>query len=79
MEVMLAAEGSKAEPSIEELKAQYKMLDQKAADIRAKLQETTDAQQKAELEAVLKKIAMKQEQIKIMAEKIKAAQEQKKN
>jgi len=50
IEVMLAAEGSKAEPSIEDLKAQYKMLDQKAADVRAKLQETKDAQQKAELE-----------------------------
>ena len=79
VEVMLAAEGSKAEPSIEELKAQYKMLDQKAADVRAKLQETKDAQQKAELEDVLKKIAMKQEKLKAEAEKIKAAQEQKKN
>jgi len=53
------------------------MLDQKAADVRAKLAETQDAQQKAELENLLKKIAAKQEMIKAQAEKIKTAQEEK--
>ena len=75
----LEAEGTNAEPTIEELKKEYKMLDQEAADIRAKLQETKDAQQKAELENVLKKIAMKQEKLKAKALEMKAAQEQKKN
>ena len=76
---MLAAGGTNAEPTIEELKNEYKMLDRKAADVRAKLEKTEDAQQKAELENLLKKIATKQEMIKVQAEKIKAAQEQKKN
>jgi hypothetical protein len=75
----LEAESANADPTIEELKQEYKMLDQKAADIRAKLAETQDSQQKAELEDMLKKIATKQEMIKAKAEKIKAAQEQKKN
>jgi BlaR1 peptidase M56 len=79
IKTMLAVEGAKTEPTIEELKKEYQKLDQKAADVRAKLAETQDAQQKAELEDLLKKIAMKQEQIKIEAEKIKASPEQKKN
>lgn len=73
----LKDESANVDPTIEESKNEYKMLDQKAADVRAKLQETKDAQQKAELEDLLKKIAMKQEQIKAKALKIKAAQEQK--
>jgi hypothetical protein len=76
---MLKADSANAEATIEDLEKQYQMLDQKAADVRAKLAETQDAQQKAELEDLLKKIAMKQEQIKIEAEKIKAAQEKKRN
>jgi hypothetical protein len=78
IKVMLASDSPNAEPTIEELKKEYKMLDQKAADARAKLAETQDAQQKAELEDLLKKIAAKQEMIKVQAEKIKATQEQKK-
>ena len=77
IKAMLAADSVKAEPTIEELKKEYKMLDQKAADVRAKLAETQDAQQKAELENLLKKIAAKQEMIKAQAEKIKTAQEEK--
>ncbi len=63
----------------EGLEKQYQELEQKAADVRAKLAKTKDAQEKAELEDMLKKIAMKQEQLKIEAEKIKAAQAKKKN
>lgn len=76
---MLAAAGPNAAPTIEELKKEYMMLDQKAADVRAKLEKTEDAEQKAELENLLKKIAAKQAIIKVQAQKIKAAQEQKKN
>jgi DNA repair exonuclease SbcCD ATPase subunit len=62
------------EPSIEELKKEYAMLDQKAADVRAKLEKTQDPGQKADLENLLKKIASKQEMIKAQAMKIKALQ-----
>jgi len=78
VKTMLAAGTTNSEPTIEELKKESMMLDQKAADVRAKLEKTEDAQQKAELEDLLKKIAAKQEKIKVYAEKIKAAQEQKK-
>jgi len=78
IQAMLAAGSTNAEPTIEELKKEYMMLDQKAADVRAKLEKTEDAGQKAELENLLKKIATKQEMIKAQAEKIKAAQDQKK-
>jgi hypothetical protein len=73
------AASANVEPSIEELKKEYAMLDQKAAEVRAKLEETQDPEQKAELENLLKKIATKQEMIKAQAMKIKAAQEQKKD
>jgi len=79
IESMLAAGGTNAEPTIEQLKNEYKMLDLKAADVRAKLEKTQDPQQKAELENLLKKIATKQEMLKAQALKIKAAQEQKKD
>ena len=78
IKVMLASDSPNAEPTIEELKQEYKMLEQKAADVRAKLEKTEDAEQKAELEDLLKKIAAKQQMIKVQAEKIKAAQEKKK-
>jgi hypothetical protein len=79
VKTMLAAGTTNSEPTIEELKKEYMMLDQKAADVRAKLEKTEDAQQKAELENLLKKIAAKQEMIKqLQAEKIKAVQEEKK-
>jgi len=79
VKTMLAAGSGSVEPSIEELKKEFAMLDQKAADVRAKLEKTQDAEQKAELENLLKKIAAKQEMLKTQAMKIKAAQEQKKN
>jgi hypothetical protein len=79
VKAMLTAGTAGVEPSIEKLKEEYKMLDQKAADVRAKLEETQDPEQKAELENLLKKIATKQEMIKAQAMKIKAAQEQKKD
>lgn len=79
VQAMLASGSTNAEPTIEELKKEYMMLDQKAADVRAKLEKTQDARQKAELEDMLKKIAAKQAMIKAHAEKIKAAQEQKKD
>jgi len=79
VKTMLTGGTASVEPSIEELKKEYTMLDQKAADVRAKLEKTQDAEQKAELENLLKKIATKQEMIKAQAMKIKAAQEQKKD
>jgi len=75
---MLAAGNPSTEPTIERLKQEYIALDAKAGDIRAKLKKTTDAKQKAELEDVLKKISQKQEQIKVQAQEMKAAQEAKK-
>jgi BlaR1 peptidase M56 len=73
------AASANVEPSIEELKKEYAMLDQKAADVRAKLEQTQDPQQKAELENLLKKIATKQEMLKARALELKASQEKKKN
>ncbi len=67
-----------SEPTLEGLKKQYMELDAKAEAVRAKLEKTTDDGQKAELEDMLKKIAMKQEQIKAKAQEMKAAQEAKK-
>ncbi len=51
------------------LKAEYKMLDEKAADIRAEMEKTEDPAKKAELKQTLEKIAAKQEDIKKMASK----------
>jgi hypothetical protein len=53
-------------------------LQQKEQDIRAKLEKTTDTQQKAELEDMLKKVVQKQETLKRKALAMKAAQEGKK-
>jgi len=78
VKTMLAAGNPSTEPTIERLKQEYIALDAKAGDIRAKLKKTTDAKQKAELEDVLKKISQKQEQIKVQAQEMKAAQEAKK-
>ncbi|MDH4271131.1 MAG: hypothetical protein OEW18_04055, partial [Candidatus Aminicenantes bacterium] len=78
VKTMLAAGNPSTEPTIERLKQEYIALDAKAGDIRAKLEKTTDAKQKAELEDVLKKISQKQEQIKVQAQEMKAAQEAKK-
>ncbi len=67
-----------AEPTIEELKKEYMLLDKKGEEVRAKVAKTTDPQQKAQLEDTLKKIGQKQEQIKIKAQELKKAQEEKK-
>ena len=73
-----AAGNPSSEPTIEEMKREYMVLDAKADAVRAKLEKTTDTDQKAELEDLLKKIAQKQEQIKAKALKMKAAEEAKK-
>jgi len=74
----LEGNGPSGEPTIEELKKEYTMLKQKEDDIRAKLEKTTDPQQKAELEDVLKKVVQKQEMVKSKALAMKAAQAEKK-
>lgn len=51
----------------EELKAQYKMLVEKEADIKGQLEKATDETKKAELTATLDKIHQKQAQVKEMA------------
>jgi hypothetical protein len=76
--VAMAEGDHPSNPTLEELKKEYVALDAKAEDIRAKLEKTTDAKQKAELEDLLKKISQKQEQIKAQAQEMKAAQEAKK-
>ena len=67
-----------AEPTIEELKKEYVLLDKKGEEVRTELAKTTDPNQKAKLEDTLKKIAQKQEQIKMKAQELKKAQEEKK-
>jgi len=49
------------------LKAEYKMLDEKAADVRTEMEKTEDPAKKTELKAMLEKIAAKQEDLKQMA------------
>jgi hypothetical protein len=78
MKAMMAGGNPSAETTIDDLKKQYLALDAKAETIRTKLEQTTDAKQKAELEDLLKKISQKQEQIKAQAQEMKAAQEAKK-
>ncbi len=73
-----AAGNPGSNPTLEELKKEYMTLDAKAEDVRAKLEKTTDPNEKAKLEDTLKKIAQKQEQIKAKAQEMKAAQEAKK-
>jgi DNA repair exonuclease SbcCD ATPase subunit len=73
-----AAGNPSSNPTIDELKKEYMALDAKAEAVRAKLEKTTDASQKAELEDLLKKISQKQEQIKAQALEMKAAEEAKK-
>ncbi|MFZ2052950.1 MAG: M56 family metallopeptidase [Candidatus Aminicenantales bacterium] len=78
VQIQMAEGDHPANPTLEELKKEYLALDAKAKDIRAKLEKTTDANEKAELEDLLKKISQKQEQIKAQAQEMKAAQEAKK-
>jgi hypothetical protein len=75
---MLAGNGPSSEPTLEDLKKEHGLLKQKEADIRAKLEQTTDPQKKAELEDMLKKVLKKQEMLKQKALAMKAAQEAKK-
>jgi DNA repair exonuclease SbcCD ATPase subunit len=75
IKAVMAGGNPSTEATIDDLKKQYLALDAKAEAVRAKLEKTTDAKQKAELEDLLKKIAQKQEQIKAQAQEMKAAQE----
>jgi hypothetical protein len=50
-----------------DLKTQYKMLEEKAIDVRAEMEKTEDPAKKAELKATLEKIAAKQAELKKMA------------
>jgi hypothetical protein len=54
-------------PSLETLKAQYKSLVEKEANVKAQLEKTTDETKKAELSQTLEKIRQKQAQVKEMA------------
>ena len=54
-------------PSPDDLKAQYKMLLEKEANVRAELEKTTDEAMKAKLAEVLKKVLQKQADVKEMA------------
>jgi hypothetical protein len=56
-----------APPTPEELKAQYKMLEEKAADVGAQLEKATDKSEKEKLAQTLEKIRQKQAQIMEMA------------
>ncbi len=78
LQAMMEGNGSASGPTIEELKKEYMLLDQKGEQVRAELAKTTDPQQKAKLEDTLKKIAQKQEMIKAKAQEMKKAQEEKK-
>jgi hypothetical protein len=74
----VAAGNPSSESTLDKLKKEYMALDAKAEDVRAKLDKTTDANEKAKLEDLLKKIGQKQEQIKAKAQEMKAALEAKK-
>jgi hypothetical protein len=78
VQTLMEGNGPAPEPTIEELKKEYKLLDQKREEVRAKLEKTDDPQQKAQLEDTLKKIAQKQEMLKIKAQEMKKAQEKEK-
>jgi hypothetical protein len=78
IQAMMEGNGSAPGPTIEELKKEYMLLDQKGAQVRAELAKTTDPQQKAKLEDTLKKITQRQEMIKAKALEMKKAQEEKK-
>ena len=54
-------------PSPDDLKAQYKMLLEKEANVRAELEKTTDEAKKAELAKMLEKVLQKQADVKQMA------------
>jgi hypothetical protein len=78
IKAQVAAGNPSSNPTLDELKKEYIALDAKAEVVRAKLEKTTDASEKAKLEDTLKKIAQKQEQIKATAQEMKAAEEAKK-
>jgi hypothetical protein len=54
-------------PNLEELKAQYKMLVEKEADVKAQLEKSTNETEKTKLAETLEKIHQKQAQVKEMA------------
>jgi hypothetical protein len=66
LQTFLANAGSAPDPSEPNLKAEYKMLEEKEVAIREKLKATTDAAVKAELEATLAKVLDKEAEIKAM-------------
>jgi spore coat protein CotF len=78
IQAMMEGNGSASGPTIEELKKEYVLLDRKGEQVRAELAKTTDPQQKAKLEDTLKKITQRQEMIKVKAQEMKKAQEEKK-
>jgi hypothetical protein len=84
VKAMLAG-GDPKTASLQKLKQEYTLLEQKKQDVRAMLEKTDDPQKKAELEDTVKKIEQKQEMIrtkagavKVKVEAEKTAREEKK-
>ena len=73
VKAVLQANGSPEKTSIEDLKKEYMLLSEKAAEIRVMLEKTEDPEKKTDLQNTLKKVLQKQESIKAKAEALKTS------